>query len=363
MTERESEILQWIKENPFISQQEIAERANITRSSVAVHISNLMKKGKIKGKGYVVQEEGYITVIGGTNVDISGTSESGLLEEDSNPGLITVTHGGAGRNVAENLKRLGRQVEFITVLGDDVYGQEIARNLRAIGVGMQNSMIRQGERTSTYLCINDFNGTMKLAVNDMRLYDDLNRDFLQMKLEIINHSDLVVVDANLSEEAIMFVAKNCTVPILAEPVSIKKAAKLKKALGYLDTLKANCFELEILSEVKIEDERSLKRAVDVLLDAGVKNVFVTVGQNEICFANKRNCGRASYTDYNIVNTIGCGDSIMAAIALAKQEGNSIEETARIGLAASAICMESMTAVSEEMNLKNIYNRVKQILGE
>ena len=51
MTDRETQIFQWIKENPMISQQEIADRANIARSSVAVHISNLMKKGKIRN-GY-----------------------------------------------------------------------------------------------------------------------------------------------------------------------------------------------------------------------------------------------------------------------------------------------------------------------
>ena len=71
MTERESEIFEWIKENPLISQQEIADRAGITRSSVAVHISNLMKKGMIKGKGYVLSEQNYITVVGAVNVDIS----------------------------------------------------------------------------------------------------------------------------------------------------------------------------------------------------------------------------------------------------------------------------------------------------
>ena len=51
MTQREAQILQWIRENPMISQQELADRAGITRSSVAVHISNLMKKGYIGGKG------------------------------------------------------------------------------------------------------------------------------------------------------------------------------------------------------------------------------------------------------------------------------------------------------------------------
>ena len=36
MTQRERQILNWIEADPMISQQELAERAGITRSSVAV---------------------------------------------------------------------------------------------------------------------------------------------------------------------------------------------------------------------------------------------------------------------------------------------------------------------------------------
>ena len=50
MTQRERQILNWIEENPLISQQELAEKAGITRSSVAVHISNLMKKATSPAK-------------------------------------------------------------------------------------------------------------------------------------------------------------------------------------------------------------------------------------------------------------------------------------------------------------------------
>ena len=53
MTQRERQILKWIEENPLISQQELADKAGIARSSVAVHISNLMKQGHIAGKGYI----------------------------------------------------------------------------------------------------------------------------------------------------------------------------------------------------------------------------------------------------------------------------------------------------------------------
>ena len=72
VTDRERELLSWIEENPMMSQQELADRAGITRSSVSVHISNLMKKGMIQGKGYVVQKRPYVAVVGGINKDIAG---------------------------------------------------------------------------------------------------------------------------------------------------------------------------------------------------------------------------------------------------------------------------------------------------
>ena len=63
MTQRERQLLEWIRENPMISQQELADKAGITRSSVAVHISNLIKKGCITGKGYIVRTDPYVAVV------------------------------------------------------------------------------------------------------------------------------------------------------------------------------------------------------------------------------------------------------------------------------------------------------------
>ena len=51
MTHRERQVLKLIEADPMISQQEIADTLGITRSSAAVHISNLTKKGYIAGKG------------------------------------------------------------------------------------------------------------------------------------------------------------------------------------------------------------------------------------------------------------------------------------------------------------------------
>ena len=85
MTQRERQLLEWIRENPMISQQELADKAGITRSSVAVHISNLMKKGCITGKGYIVRTDPYVAVVGGVNMDIGAVSAGALVARDSNP--------------------------------------------------------------------------------------------------------------------------------------------------------------------------------------------------------------------------------------------------------------------------------------
>ena len=44
-----------------------------------------------------------IAVVGGCNIDISATSYTFLIEEDSNPGYVKTTLGGVGRNIAEHL--------------------------------------------------------------------------------------------------------------------------------------------------------------------------------------------------------------------------------------------------------------------
>ena len=130
LTNREQEILQWIEEDPLISQQELAERAGITRSSVAVHISNLMKKGFIQGKGYVLRKAPYAAVVGGANIDIVGYANRPLDFEDSTPGRVEMSLGGVGRNQAHNLRLLDVDVRLVTMFGNDLYGEKIKQSCR-----------------------------------------------------------------------------------------------------------------------------------------------------------------------------------------------------------------------------------------
>ena len=60
-------------------------------------------------------------VVGGVNVDIGGQPFLQLVMKDSNPGKVTVSFGGVGRNIAHNMSLLGIRTEMLTALGDDFY--------------------------------------------------------------------------------------------------------------------------------------------------------------------------------------------------------------------------------------------------
>ena len=86
---------------------------------MAVHISNLMKKGHIAGKGYIVSTAPYAVVVGGVNMDIGGVSSAPLVPADSNPGVVRTSLGGVGRNIAHNMALLGLDTRLLTAFGDD----------------------------------------------------------------------------------------------------------------------------------------------------------------------------------------------------------------------------------------------------
>ena len=173
MTQRERQILNWIEENPMISQQELADKAGITRSSVAVHISNLMKKGCITGKGYIVHTAPYVTVVGGVNVDIGGQPSHDLIPQDSNPGTVGMSLGGVGRNIAHNMSLMGLDVRLVTAFGDDLNAQKIAASCGELGIDISRSPIIPGGLPADVHSHAPHHGHVRRGVDDVALAGDV----------------------------------------------------------------------------------------------------------------------------------------------------------------------------------------------
>ena len=247
MTKREQELLEIIKENPYISQSELADLLNIKRSSVAVHISNLIKKGYLVGRAYVINSNlsKEVCVIGGCNIDFIAKSFEKINMKDSNPGTLEYSFGGVGKNIAENLLKMGIENKFISVFGDDVYSREIKDYLKKIGLDFSNSKFLTNRGMSNYISILDENNDLFTAISSMEVLDEINIEFISKLIDLIKSYKYIVMDTNLREDVLEYICKNCpNSKIIVDCVSRKKALKIKKLLKYIYLLKPNIYEAE-----------------------------------------------------------------------------------------------------------------------
>ena len=357
MTQRERQILQLIESNPMISQQTIAEELGITRSSVAVHISNLMAKGHVAGRGYVLRSGSYAVVVGGVNVDIGGKSHAPLVAADSNPGTVKISLGGVGRNIAHNLSLLGTDVRMLTAFGDDVNGQRVSASCAELGIDISHARRIAGGTTSTYLYLTDEKGEMALAVSDMEICKEITPAYLAGNLGLLQNAQVVIADANIPAEALIYLAENCAAPLFCDPVSTTKAEKLRPILNKIHTLKPNKLEAELLSGVKINTKEDVTKAAERLLEMGVHRLFISLGSQGVYAAMGEERLWLPNLPGKMVNTTGCGDAFMGALGWAYLEGMNLKETALAGLAAGSIAMESAETINPAMSATAIKNRI------
>jgi len=362
MTNREQEILTLLRNNPMISQNELADTLHITRSSVAVHITNLMKKGQILGKGYLLQKERYVCVIGGSNVDIQGSPRGKLIARDSNIGTVRISLGGVGRNIAENLVRLGVETRLISVVGDDAYGQRILDDARLIGLNMQDTLILRGATSSVYLCILDDSNDMALAINSMDIYDHMTVDFIKSKKHVIEYAELCILDTNIPVDVLEYILttfKNTV--FFLDTVSTAKALKVKNLIGYFHTIKPNRMEAEVLSGITINNEGDLKKAADILHGKGVMQVFITLGEDGVFYSTPTETNHIKAPDVKIASATGAGDAFLAALALGYLNDMDAGQSAKLASAAAAIALSHENTINPTMSLETLFDKAKELL--
>ena len=288
-------------------------------------------------------------VVGAANIDIGGFSAGRLAMEDSNPGRIVLSAGGVGRNIACNLARLGVQTHLIAALGTDAFADLVRADCDRAGVDATSSFVFEGAASSAYLFIADAGGEMRLAINDMDICRRLTPEALCERLDLLNSMDAVVVDANLSAEALSYLARHVKVPLLADAVSTAKAPRLAGALEKLWAIKPNAIEAEVLTGIPVHDADSAARAALRLVSLGARRAFVTLGERGVCCAEGTRAIHLPGRSARLVNATGAGDAFTAALAWGATRGLSLEDCAVAGLAAAALAVESMEAVNPEMS--------------
>ena len=354
MTAREREIVALLRAEPLLDAAALAERLGSTRAAVSVHLSNLTRKGLVLGRGYIVRPEAdSVVVVGGAVMDSKVRTATAPVLGTSNPGTSSSTVGGVGRNIAENLARLGSPTVLVAAVGDDLAGRAVVARTEAAGVECRH-VVTSPHPTGTYAAVLDDGGDLLVAVADMRATDELTVSDLEVVPSLLGGADALVLDANLDATVIRWLlsaAADAGIPGILEPVSVAKATEARPVLDgtvRVHTVTPNVDELAALVGAPVAgDVDAIVAAAGLLHDRGVEHVWVRRGTlGSLLSIAPRPTGDDPGPARRVVlvgapattveDVTGAGDAMTAGYVHALLSGEDVVAAARYGQVLAAL---------------------------
>jgi pseudouridine kinase len=273
-----------------------------------------------------------------------------------------VTRGGTARNVAENLARLGAEVRLLSAVGDDLIGHRLVNQTAESGVNIDDVQIIHGENTGAYIAVLEENGSLAVALDDVRVMRHITPGYLDRHRSLFKEADMVMMDGSLTPDTMATVVRLCQKykkPLCADPSSARLAYKLRPFLNNLHLVVPNEGEAAELCEVDFEGpdpEASLDLA-RCLVGKGVSNVVVTLANFGLDYATTSETGYipASYTE--MVDATGTGDAVTAAIMFGMLNQLSPIEAIRLGAAAASLTVQTEETVVPDLSLDMLYDHL------
>jgi pseudouridine kinase len=353
LTDREQEVVALLRRDPTIGSAGIAAALGTTRAAVNVHLSNLGKKGVIRGRGYVLSDEPSVVVVGGANMDVKARSARSAVPATSNPGAASMAAGGVGRNIAENLARLGTRVHLVAAIGSDGLGDQVLAATSGAGVHVEH-VRRSARTTGTYTAVLDADGELVVAVADMAPTDELAPEQVDGARDLVAGASLVVLDGNLSTGTLGFaldLATTAGARVVLEPVSVPKAAALATLVDGQRPVYAvtpNRDELAALAGLPARTPHQVRRAARSLHDRGVELVWVRLGSGGSLLSTSEDAVDLPAVPAEVVDVTGAGDAMLAAFCHALLSGAAPDAAAAYGHAAAALTISSPHTVRPDL---------------
>ncbi len=300
-------------------------------------------------------------VIGTAALDIKVHARALAIEPElSNPAVIGLSFGGVARNIAENLARLGADVSLITAVGMDDAGMQILQQLQAVGVNTDPAIVDQEHNTGAFVGIYQLDKRLRVAFDDMQVVRLITPGYLHQHRRLFRDADVVCLDANLSARALETVfrlAREYEVPVCADATTTLLAPRLHPFLPELAVLTANRAEAEALLGTRFRHEDEVLQGARRLAQLGVDLAIITQGAEGLSYATSDESGRLPAFNVDVVDPVGAGDALTAAVAYGLAEDLPSAEIVRLGLAAAAQTIVCRETVCPFINLEVLYERL------
>lgn len=353
LSAQERAVLEMIVANPFVGQQQIADALKLARSTVAAHIVQLTQKGFVLGRGYYLPENKRIVCIGGAVFDRKYHAHAPLISETSNPVSGYRSHGGVARNVTENLARLGVNIGFVSILGDDETGRAILDHLRLLGVDVSRAIVTNEAPTAEYAAILGPDNELALGIADMGIFDLFKPETLETVWPHLASADWVFADCNLPQatlETLLAKKTGSRFRLAVDTVSAPKALRLPQDLSGVDLLFLNLDEAHSLLHHPAGTPRlTAEQAINALHARGVAKIVMTMGAGGVHIGDESGIRHIASVPAQPVDITGAGDALISGTLYCLLDRKELPDAVRTGTLLATLTTESDASVHPDLS--------------
>ena len=251
--------------------------------------------------------------------------------------------GGKGANQAVAASKLGGKVIFICKVGDDSLGNKSIKEYESHGINTEYICVEKGEHTGVALIMVDKEGENLISVasgaNSKLKIKDIA--FIEKKLK---PNDLVLIQLEIPLEVVEFIISLCyrlRIKLILNPAPFQKIDD--DYLKCIHTITPNMIEAESLTGIKVFDIDSSRVAAHKLIDKGIKNVFITMGNKGVFYITEDREGHILPKKVKAIDSTAAGDTFNGALAAALSFGMKIYDSVEFANSAASISVTKMGA--------------------
>lgn len=250
---------------------------------------------------------------------------------------VSNTAGGKGLNVSRVASLLGEEVTALGFAGGfngDFVRQEIENQ------GIKASFTRV--KSQTRCCVNVRDSSTGKHTEFLEpgapVTKDEQKSFLETYRKQLSSSRVVAISGSVPQGVpvdfygtLTSLAKEEQIPVIVDT----SGALLHEVIKAKPTMiKPNVDELGQLLGKKLDSLEEAVCAAVSLQQSGIPYVAVSLGKHGAILACKEGVFRGTTPDIPVVNTVGCGDSMVAGFAVSMSKGLSAKEMLRLAIAVS-----------------------------
>lgn len=301
-----------------------------------------------------------LTVTLNPAVDKTYTISTLILGQINRIGTAANYPGGKGINVSKILQQFQADTIATGFLGG-YSGRFIEDSLVAEGIACQFTMIKEETRSNTNIIGEDGYITEILEPGPIIGKEELDC-FLVTYRELCGQSELVVISgstakglsSNIYQTLIQIAGETGRKVLLDSSGEVLEQGI--KAAPYL--IKPNQRELEYIVKQKLQNPGQIVEAAVLLQKNGVEKVLVSLGEKGLLYIDERTRLRAIPPKIRVMNTVGCGDSVIAAYALSYLKNDTPETALRRATAVSAA--NAMTLENGKLPMAELAELMKKV---